>query len=85
MGIETVDKMTDHQIAAKTRQYFAKSWRFSDKNYFMKTLNETDNLPQKTKPESSQSMDSSASLISIAQSDVDEVLHLFETALEGLS
>lgn len=44
----------------------------------MKTLNKTDNLPQKTKPESSQSMDSSASLISIAQSDVDEVLHLFE-------
>ena len=29
--------------------------------------------------------DSSASLISIAQSDVDEVLHLFETELEGLS
>jgi microcompartment protein CcmK/EutM len=25
VGIETVDKMTDHQIAAKTRQYFAKS------------------------------------------------------------
>lgn len=29
--------------------------------------------------------DSSASLISIAQSNVDEVLHLFETELEGLS
>ncbi len=25
VGIETVDKMTDHQIAAKTRQNFAKS------------------------------------------------------------
>lgn len=25
VGVETVDKMTDHQIAAKARQYFAKS------------------------------------------------------------
>lgn len=25
VGVETVDKMTDHQIAAKTKQYFAKS------------------------------------------------------------
>jgi hypothetical protein len=25
VGIETVDKMTDHQIAAKTRQHFAES------------------------------------------------------------
>jgi hypothetical protein len=25
VGIETVDKMTDHQIAAKTREYFAQS------------------------------------------------------------
>lgn len=51
----------------------------------MQKLIQTDNSSPKTKPESSQSTDSSASLISIAQSDVNEVLHLFETALEGLS
>ncbi|PZV18837.1 MAG: magnesium-translocating P-type ATPase [Pseudanabaena sp.] len=36
-------------------------------------------------PKTSTFRDSSTSLLSIAQSDVDEVLHLFETELEGLS
>ncbi|MCY7333745.1 MAG: hypothetical protein LH649_14070 [Pseudanabaena sp. CAN_BIN31] len=35
--------------------------------------------------ESDQSQEESQPLISIAQSSVDEVLHLFETSLEGLS
>lgn len=49
----------------------------------MQTLNQTTNSSKSQKP--SAFKDSSASLISIAQSDVDEVLHLFETELEGLS
>ena len=40
---------------------------------------------QKTNTDSSQSVDSTKALISIAQSNVDEVLHLFDTCLEGLS
>jgi Mg2+-importing ATPase len=40
---------------------------------------------QKTNTDSSQSVDSTKALISIAQSNVDEVLHLFATSLEGLS
>ena len=49
----------------------------------MQTLNQTTSSSKSQKP--STRKDSSASLISIAQSDVDEVLHLFETELEGLS
>jgi Mg2+-importing ATPase len=45
---------------------------------FMQTSN-------KPKIESYQSKNESQALISIAQSNVDEVLHLFETSLEGLS
>jgi len=40
---------------------------------------------QKTNTDSSQSVDSTKALISIAQSSVDEVLHLFDTSIEGLS
>ncbi|MEI6331321.1 MAG: magnesium-translocating P-type ATPase [Pseudanabaena sp. ELA645] len=40
---------------------------------------------QKTNTDSSQSVDSTKALISIAQSNVDEVLHLFDTSIEGLS
>lgn len=49
----------------------------------MQTLNQTTNSSKSQK--SSTFKDSSASLISIAQGNVDEVLHLFETELEGLS
>ncbi|TYQ25147.1 magnesium-translocating P-type ATPase [Pseudanabaena sp. UWO310] len=49
----------------------------------MQTLNQTTNSSKS--PKSRTSKDASASLISIAQSDVNEVLHLFETELEGLS
>ncbi|WP_103669403.1 magnesium-translocating P-type ATPase [Pseudanabaena sp. BC1403] len=49
----------------------------------MQTLNQTTSSSKSQKP--STFKDSSASLISIAQSNVDEVLHLFETELEGLS
>ncbi len=49
----------------------------------MQTLNQTTNSSKSQKPNTFK--DSSASLISIAQSDVNEVLHLFETELEGLS
>lgn len=49
----------------------------------MQTLNQTTNSSKSQNP--SNFKDSSASLISIAQSDVNEVLHLFETELEGLS
>jgi P-type Mg2+ transporter len=49
----------------------------------MQTLNQTTNSSKSQK--SSTFKDSSASLISIAQSDVNEVLQLFETELEGLS
>jgi len=40
---------------------------------------------KKPKTKSNPSIDSSKRLISIAQSNVDEVLHLFDTSLEGLS
>ena len=49
----------------------------------MQTLNQTTSSSKSQKP--STFKDSSASLISIAQSDVNQVLHLFETELEGLS
>ena len=49
----------------------------------MQTLNQTTNSSKSQK--SSTFKDSSASLISIAQSDVNEVLQLFETELKGLS
>jgi Mg2+-importing ATPase len=49
----------------------------------MQTLNQT--TTSSKSQNSSTFKDSSASLISIAQSDVNEVLHLFETELEGLS
>ena len=49
----------------------------------MQTLNQSTNSSKSQK--SSTFKDSSASLISIAQGNVDEVLHLFETELEGLS
>lgn len=49
----------------------------------MQTLNQTTNSSKS--PKSRTSKDASASLISISQSDVNEVLHLFETELEGLS
>lgn len=49
----------------------------------MQTLNQPTNSSKSQK--TSTFKDSSASLISIAQSDVNEVLHLFETELEGLS
>jgi P-type Mg2+ transporter len=51
----------------------------------MKTLNQTAHSSKKPKPISSPHEDSSKELISIAQSDVDEVLRLFDTELEGLS
>ncbi len=51
----------------------------------MKKLSQTANPSKKPKTESKQSIDSSKALISIAQSDVDEVLHLFDTSPEGLS
>ena len=49
----------------------------------MKTLNQTANSTKK--PGSSSSIDSSKALIDVAQRDVDGVLHLFDTSLEGLS
>ena len=52
---------------------------------FMKTSTQPANSSQKSKPKSKSSEDSSKELISIAQSNVDEVLHLFDTELEGLS
>jgi len=57
-------------------------------NYFMKTLNKTPNSSKKPKTDSNQSVyssDSSITLIDIAQRDVDGVLHLFDTSLEGLT
>jgi len=51
----------------------------------MKTLIQTSNSSQKSKSKSKPSVDLSKELISIAQSTVDEVLHLFDTSLEGLS
>jgi P-type Mg2+ transporter len=50
----------------------------------MKTLAKP-NPSQKSKRKSNSSIDASNELISIAQSTVDEVLHLFDTSLEGLS
>jgi len=52
---------------------------------FMKTSIQPANPSQKSKPKSKSSVDSSRELISIAQSSVDEVLHLFDTELAGLS
>jgi len=49
----------------------------------MKTLTKSANRAEKSK--SNSSIDISKELISIAQSSVDEVLHLFDTSLEGLS
>jgi len=51
----------------------------------MKTLSQTANSSKKPKTGSSPSVDSSKTLIDIAQHDVDGVLHLFDTSLEGLS
>jgi P-type Mg2+ transporter len=51
----------------------------------MKKLSQTANLSKKHNPKSSPSVDSSKTLISIAHSSVDEVLHLFDTELEELS
>jgi P-type Mg2+ transporter len=50
----------------------------------MKTLSQTTNSSKKPKSTST-SVNSSKALIDIAQSDVDEVLHLFDTSLEGLN
>lgn len=44
----------------------------------MKTLIQTSNSSKKSKSKSKPSVDSSKELISIAQSNVDEVLHLFD-------
>ncbi|AFY35968.1 magnesium-translocating P-type ATPase [Calothrix sp. PCC 7507] len=51
----------------------------------MKTLSQSPNSSKKPKTGSSQSIDSSNALIDIAQHDVDGVLHLFDTSLEGLT
>lgn len=51
----------------------------------MKTLSQSPNSSKKPKTGSSQSVDSSNALIDIAQHDVDGVLHLFDTSLEGLT
>jgi P-type Mg2+ transporter len=50
----------------------------------MKTLSQTTNSSKKPKSTSA-SVDSSKALIDIAQRDVDGVLHLFDTSLEGLN
>jgi Mg2+-importing ATPase len=51
----------------------------------MKMLSQSPNSSKKPKTGSSQSVDSSNALIDIAQHDVDGVLHLFDTSLEGLT
>ena len=54
----------------------------------MKTLNKTPNSSKKPKTDSNQSVDSSDSsiaLIDISQRDIDGVLHLFDTSLDGLT
>jgi P-type Mg2+ transporter len=51
----------------------------------MKTLNQTANSSKKPKTTPTSSVDSSKALIDIAQKDVDGVLHLFDTSLQGLS
>ncbi|AFZ01751.1 magnesium-translocating P-type ATPase [Calothrix sp. PCC 6303] len=51
----------------------------------MKTLSQTANSSKQPKPESGTSVNSSKALFDIAQSDVDEVLHLLDTSLEGLN
>lgn len=51
----------------------------------MKTISQTANASKKPKTSSSPSVDSFKALIDIAQLDVDGVLHLFDTELEGLS
>ena len=51
----------------------------------MKSLSQTANASEKPKTRSSPSVDSPKALLDIAQRDVDGVLHLFDTSLEGLS
>ena len=51
----------------------------------MKTLSQSPNSSKKPKTGSSSSGDASNALIDIAQHDVDGVLHLFDTSLEGLT
>ena len=51
----------------------------------MKTLIRPSRSAKKPNSESSSTPDSSAALIDIAQRDVDGVLHLFDTSLEGLT
>ena len=51
----------------------------------MKTLSQPAHSSKQPQPGSSSSADSSSVLIDIAQRDVDGVLHLFDTSLEGLS
>ena len=51
----------------------------------MKTLSQPAHSSEQPKPGSSSSADSSSVLIDIAQRDVDGVLRLFDTSLEGLS
>jgi len=51
----------------------------------MKTLSQSPNSAKKPKTGSSPSVDASIALMDIAQRDVDGVLHLFDTSVEGLS
>lgn len=51
----------------------------------MKKLSQTANSSKKPKTRASPSVDSFIALIDIVQRDVDGVLHLFDTSLEGLS
>jgi len=51
----------------------------------MKQLSQINNSSKKPKARSSPPIDSSKALLDIAQRDVDGVLHLFDTELEGLS
>ena len=54
-------------------------------NDFMKQLSQGANTSKKPETKFSSSADSSQALIDIARRDVDGVLHLFDTSLEGLS
>jgi P-type Mg2+ transporter len=51
----------------------------------MDTLSRTPNSSKKPQTKSNSSVDSSKALMDIAQRDVDSVLHLFDTSVEGLS
>ncbi|WP_009632065.1 magnesium-translocating P-type ATPase [Synechocystis sp. PCC 7509] len=51
----------------------------------MKKLGQTANASKKPKTRASPSVDSSKTLINVAHSSVNEVIHLFDTSLEGLS